>query len=134
MSSDSLHLAQSSSALLGKLSEDTVEIFTHSFKRTFLRSDADVGQKGRACSFHADSSQRCSIWLWSVWASQVLPHYTHPTISLLSLNCALEKNSLPQAEAQDCPDDRIHPLAGLFKHLFIEAVIFPLETKQVQLK
>lgn len=49
--------------------------------------------------------------------------------------CTGKEQSLPQAEAQDCPDDRIHPLAGLFKHLFIDAVIFfPLETKQVQLK
>lgn len=47
--------------------------------------------------------------------------------------CTGKEQSLPQAEAQDCPDDRIHPLAGLFKHLFIQAVIFfPLETKQVQ--
>lgn len=38
--------------------------------------------------------------------------------------CTGKEQSLPQAEAQDCPDDRIHPLAGLFKHLFIEAVIF----------
>lgn len=38
--------------------------------------------------------------------------------------CTGKEQSLPQAEAQDCPDDRIHPLAGLFKHLFIDAVIF----------
>lgn len=38
--------------------------------------------------------------------------------------CTGKEQSLPQTEAQDYSDDQIPPLAGLFKHLFIEAVIF----------